>query len=83
MQCDDARAQNHRLVGALELYARAVLDMAFFLTASVKENTPEIAAFLPVTHYRDRLIPIEIRPVGAPCLPLDTANQCPIAYSIY
>jgi hypothetical protein len=28
--------------------------------ASAKENTPETAAFLPVTHHRDRLILIEI-----------------------
>ena len=61
MPCDGARAQNYRLVDALEL-AWAMPDMAFFLRR-VKENTNKIVDDLSIARHRDRLRNlIEIRP---------------------
>ena len=61
MPCDGARAQNYRLVDALEL-ARPMPDMAFFLRR-VKENTNKIVDDLSIARHRDRLRNlIEIRP---------------------
>jgi hypothetical protein len=45
--------------------------------ASAKENTPETAAYLTVTHYRDRLIPIEIRPLGGTMLAARHSQSMP------
>jgi hypothetical protein len=43
MRCH-AGAQSDRVVGAFELYARAMSDLAVFFTASAKEDTQNTAA---------------------------------------
>ena len=84
MLWDGARVQNYRLVGALELHARAVPDMAVFL-----QQAPKKAGQRSSLAYRQPIIatgcPFQLKSGRATVrrLVLNTANQRLSTHSIY